>query len=369
MSSVGCLIRFTTDKYVLGVAPLDICRSACVGMKRIKAVGLLSGGLDSTLAVKLMLDQGIEVHAVNFTSLLHQRGEKKSRAEVAAKAFKIPLRNIELGSEYLRIVRHPKHGYGSGMNPCIDCHALMLRKAKQYARQIGADFIFTGEVLGERPMSQHRVALNIVEKESGLEGKVLRPLSARLLPETEAEREGWVDRCKLFEIQGRSRKPQMELAKKLGIADYSPPGGGCLLTEKEFSARMKDLLSHRKRISKTDILLLKVGRQFRIGENRIIVGRDEAENKTLLGLDSGHLTYLEALGINGPVTVLQGRPRRSVVLVAARLTARYCDGKETVVIGYRCGKRRGSVKVERMPDSEVQAHRIAGTNERRISSS
>lgn len=336
-------------------------------MKRIRAVGLLSGGLDSTLAVKLMLDQGIEVHAVNFTSPLHQRGEKKPRAEAAAKAFNLPFRSIELGSEYMRVVRHPKHGYGSGMNPCIDCHVLMLKKAKQYAHQIGADFIFTGEVLGERPMSQHQEALKVVEKEARLEGKILRPLSARLLPETEAERKGWVTRCKLLEIQGRSRKPQIELAKKLGITDYPTPGGGCLLTEKEFSLRIKDLLKHRRRISKMDILLLRVGRQFRFGENRVVVGRDEAENKTLLSLDNGHMTYLEALGINGPVTVLQGRPKKSVVIMAARLTARYCDGTDTVLVGYRRGKRTGNVRAERMPDAEVQAYRIASISGRRTS--
>ncbi len=336
-------------------------------MKSIRAVGLLSGGLDSTLAVKLMLDQGIEVHAVNFTSPLHQRGEKRTRAEATAKAFNIPFRSIELDSEYLSIVRHPKHGYGSGMNPCIDCHALMLRKAKQYARHIGARFIFTGEVLGERPMSQHQQALKVVEKEAGLQGKILRPLSAQLLPETEAERKGWVDRNRLLGIRGRSRKPQIELAKKLGLTDYPTPGGGCLLTEKDFSARMKDLFAHRRRISKTDILLLKIGRQFRFGENRVVVGRDQTENRALQSLDDGHVTYLEASGINGPVTVLQGKPKKSVVLAAARLTARYCDGTDRVLIGYRRGERTGSVRAERMPDAEIQAHRIASTSGKRVS--
>jgi tRNA U34 2-thiouridine synthase MnmA/TrmU len=179
----------------------------------------------------------------------------------------------------------------------------MLRKAKQYAHQIGAKFIFTGEVLGERPMSQHQEALKVVEKEAGLQGKILRPLSARLLPETEAEREGWVDRSRLMEIRGRSRKPQIDLATKSGLTDYQTPGGGCLLTEKEFSARLKDLFTHRRRISMTDIRLLRIGRQFRFGENRIVVGRDETENRALQSLDDGHVTYLEASSINGPVTV------------------------------------------------------------------
>ena len=314
------------------------------------------------LAMKLMLDQGIEVHSVNFTSPLHQRGKKKSRAEGIAKVFDVPLASMELGSEYLRIVRHPKHGYGSGINPCIDCHALMLRKAKRYAREIGAKFIFTGEVLGERPMSQHQQALRIVEKEAGLQGKILRPLSARLLPETEAEKKGWVDRSKLLSIRGRSRKPQIEQAKSLGLSDYPTPSGGCLLTEKEFAVRMKDLFAHRRRISMTDILLLRVGRHFRFGENRVVVGRDEDENGTLLSLDNGHMTYLEAPNVNGPVTVLQGKPKKSAILTAARLTARYCDGTDTLLVRYRRGNRTGSVTAERMPEAEVQAHRITSNN-------
>lgn len=178
----------------------------------MKALALLSGGLDSTLAAKLILNQGIEVVALKFTSpfcLYDQKG--KCYALGVAKEFKIPLKIVNKGKEYLRIIRKPKFGYGSGMNPCIDCRIFMLKKAKRYAREIGARFIFTGEVLKERPMSQHRGALKIIEKEAGLEGKIVRPLSAKLLPETEAERKGWIDRNKLLGIRGRGRKPQIAL--------------------------------------------------------------------------------------------------------------------------------------------------------------
>jgi len=333
-------------------------------MERIRAVGLLSGGLDSMLAVRLMQEQGVEVHAVNFTSPIHGRSHEKNRAEEEARVLGIPLKRIELGPEYLRMIRQPKYGYGSGMNPCIDCHIFMLRMAKRYAREIGAKFIFTGEVLGERPMSQNEQALRTVEKAAGLEGRVLRPLSAGLLPETEAERKGWVDRSRLLSIRGRSRKPQMELAKSLGISSFPLPGGGCLLAEKEFAPRIRDLFAHRRRISLTDVLLLRVGRHFRFGDVKVVVGRDEDENKALLSLDDGHMTYLEAAEENGPVAVLQGRPKKSTLLTAARLTARYCDGTGPVLVKCRRGDRVQHLRVERMPEVEVKAHMIAGKNGR-----
>ena len=177
------------------------------------------------------------------------------------------------------MLRNPKYGYGKNMNPCIDCKIFMIKKAKKYAKEIGADFIFTGEVLGERPKSQHYPALRIIEEESGLKGKLLRPLSAKLLPETEAEKKGLVNRAKLLSIQGRSRKPQFQLAKEYGITCYPSPAGGCLLTCEEYSKKLRDLLAHKKRVSMADVALLRVGRHFRLGKNKIIVGRNEAENK------------------------------------------------------------------------------------------
>jgi len=324
-------------------------------------VGLLSGGLDSTLAVKLILDQGIDVAALNFRSPFCQcnRRGRCEASEVAAK-FGVPLHMVVGGNDYLRMLRNPKHGYGSGMNPCIDCRIFMLRKAKSFARKVGAKFLFTGEVLGERPMSQHRKALETIQKESGLEGKILRPLSAKLLPPTEAELKGWVNREKLLDIKGRSRKPQIALAKSLGIFDYPCPAGGCLLTDKEFAIKLRDLFNHCRRVRLREIALLKVGRHFRLGENKIIVGRDEAENKTLLSFDDGKLTYLEVPNCGSPMTVLQGRPSKKALLAAARLTARYSDAKgEQVPVSYRRGAVSGALTVEKMPQEEISTLRIS----------
>lgn len=351
------------QKVLSGTIHSSVPSITLMDMQRIRAVGLLSGGLDSTLAVKLMLDQGIDVVALNFRSPFCQcdRRGRCEAAEVAAK-FAIPLHMIVGGDDYLRMLRNPKYGYGSGMNPCIDCRILMLRKAKSYARKIGAKFLFTGEVLGERPMSQHRKALEIIEKESGLEGKILRPLSAKLLPPTESELKGWVNREKLLSIKGRSRRPQMALAKNLGIYDYPCPAGGCLLTDKEFAARLRDLFSYRRRVRLHDVALLKIGRHFRVGENKIIVGRNEAENKTLLSFDDGKLTYLEVPNCGSPVTVLQGRPTKKTLIIAAKLTARYSDAEgDKVLVNHRRGPASGTLSVKKMSQEETSALRISKT--------
>src|SRR4030065_764901 len=250
-------------------------------MKTVKALALLSGGLDSILATELILKQGIDVTAFNVTSpfCLCRRGG--CGAVEAAKKFIVPLKVGSEEQEYLKIVRKPKHGYGRNMNPCIDCRIFLVRKAKKYAKEIGASFIFTGEVLDERPMSQHYRAMKIIEEEAGLKGKILRPLSARLLPQTVAEKKGLVNRARLLQIRGRSRKPQIKLAEEFNIKDYPCPAGGCLLTYKEYANKLRDLFKHKKRCSMADVHLLKVGRHFRLGENKIIVGRNEAENRIL----------------------------------------------------------------------------------------
>jgi len=212
----------------------------------MKALALLSGGLDSTLAVKIIQDQGIEVIALNFTSPFCLCGGKQGCASISmAKQLGIKLKIINKGKEYLKIIKNPKYGYGKNMNPCIDCRIFILKKAKQYAKKIDAKFIFTGEVLGQRPKSQHMKALRIIDKETGLKNKILRPLSAKLLPETEAEKKGWVNRDELLAISGRSRKEQISLAKKFNM-DFFCSGGGCLLTYKEFSSKLRDLFEHKK---------------------------------------------------------------------------------------------------------------------------
>ncbi|MEM2967902.1 MAG: 7-cyano-7-deazaguanine synthase [Candidatus Bathyarchaeia archaeon] len=296
-------------------------------MRKVKALVLLSGGLDSILAAKLLLNQGIEVEALSFITPFLSSKTGESSAENAAKQLGVPLKVVSVGSDYLKMLRNPKHGYGKNMNPCIDCKIFFLRKAKNYAKETGAAFIATGEVLGERPMSQHFNALKLVEEEAGLRGKVLRPLSAKLLPETEAEKRGLVDRAKLLAIHGRSRKQQIQLAKGFNIKEYPSPAGGCLLTCKEYSDKLRDLFKHKKRCSMNDVFLLKVGRHFRLGENKIIVGRNEAENKLLMAKKARSDFYFEVPDVGSPITILQGEKTKKAIRVAAELTAFYSDAK------------------------------------------
>lgn len=327
-------------------------------MTKIKALALFSGGLDSILAVKLMLEQGIDVLALNFVSPFCLCEKGCSVAE-AAKQLGVPLKFVGVGGKYLRMVRKPKHGYGRNMNPCVDCRIFILNKAKKYAEEIDASFIFTGEVLGERPMSQHFQAIQLIEKEAGLKGKILRPLSARLLPETVFEKEGLVDRARLLGISGRSRKPQIKLAEEYGIKVYPSPAGGCLLTCKEYADKLRDLFQHNKRCSVADVVLLKVGRHFRSGENKIIVGRNEAENKILTAEKPRNDYYFEVPDVGSPITVLQGAKTKKAVRTAAALTAFYADAKD-VKVTVKFGKEnlRESVTVFVPSRDEVERLRV-----------
>ncbi|HEY3420280.1 MAG TPA: hypothetical protein VGK23_06980 [Methanomassiliicoccales archaeon] len=296
------------------------------------AISLLSGGLDSSLATKLVLDQGIEVVALKFTSpFCNCDSGGICHAANIARELGIELINVAKGEEYLEVVRNPKHGRGSGMNPCIDCRIFMLRKAKAIADQMGAKFLFTGEVLGQRPMSQHRKALELIDRETGLEGRLLRPLSAKLFPATEAEKQGWVDREKLLAITGRGRKTQIDLAEKNGIADYPCPAGGCLLTSKEFAAKLSDhMVHHPDRLTMRDIFLLKTGRHFRVDGNKVIIGRNERENHTLKDLANEDMDVLEPIDVNGPVCLVEGHDRGTIDKAAAML-ARYSDGGKSPI--------------------------------------
>lgn len=326
----------------------------------MRALALLSGGLDSILAVKLILDQGIEVEAVNFTSpFCIFKKESMSEAEEVARKFKIPLRIIEGGNEYLKVIRNPRYGYGRNMNPCIDCRIFILKKAKKLSREVGASFIFTGEVLGERPMSQNKKAFDIIERETGLKNKILRPLSARLLPETEAEKKGWVKRGRLLDIRGRSRKRQIELARKFNIVGYPSPAGGCLLTDKEFARKIRDLFEHKRRVTMDDITLLKIGRHFRFGKNKIIVGRNENENKYLVKLKRRSDYYFEVPDFGSPITILQGSKTKKAIVKAASLTAHYSDatGKK-ILVEYGREKLNRFVTVSPLTDKEVNALRV-----------
>jgi len=323
----------------------------------MKALALLSGGLDSTLAVKLILEQGIDVVGINFTSPFHI--SRKNEAKKVAKKFKIPLKTINLGKDYLRVIRNPKHGYGKHMNPCIDCRIFMLKKAKKYAKEIDASFIFTGEVLGERPMTQTRKSLDFIEKEIGLRRKLLRPLSAKLLPKTEAEKKGWVNREKLLDIRGRSRKKQIALAKKFKIIDYPAPAGGCLLTYKEFADKVRDLFKHKKKVSTKSINLLKIGRHFRFRKNKIIIGRNEKENKQLLKMKEKNDYYFEVPDYGSPITILKGPKTKEGIKKAAKLTSRYSDAKgKKILVEYGKEKLNKSLSVLSISNKEIKKLRI-----------
>jgi len=279
----------------------------------------------------MILKLGIEVTAFNVRSPFCLCKKNGCAAVDAAKQLKVPLKVVVAGNDYLRMLRKPKHGYGRNMNPCIDCRIFLMKKAKKYAKEIGADVIFTGEVLDERPMSQHYPAMMLIEKEAGLKGKVLRPLSARLLPETDVEKKGLVDRSKLMDIQGRSRKPQFKLADEYGIKDFPCPAGGCLLTYEEYAKKIRDLFTNKKHISIADIALLRVGRHFRLSKNKFVVGRDEAENKLLVARKTKKEYYFELPEIVGPITILQGPKTKTSIETAAKLTVFYSDANTSEV--------------------------------------
>ena len=281
-------------------------------MEKIKAVGLLSGGLDSTLAARILLDQEIDVHAINFVSPFCTCTPKTMGCSAVARAVQqlgnIPLHRVAMGDDYLLMVKNPTYGHGRGINPCIDCRIMKLRKAAEYMREIGASFLFTGEVLGQRPMSQHRRAMNIIDRDSGVGQLILRPLSAELFPPTVPELRGWVDRTKLLGFSGRTRKPQIALAKEKNIADYPCPAGGCLLTDKVMAERLKDYFNHCETPSVKDMPLLKIGRHFRsISGKAVIVARDEAEGEALERLASASKHLFIPVNFGGP-TILSEEP-------------------------------------------------------------
>ncbi len=281
-----------------------------------KAVALYSGGLDSTLAIKLLQNQGIDVLAVHFytgfciTETKRRRREKKEDGthymnpalKYAAKyGFKLEI--VDISDGYMDVILNPKYGYGANINPCIDCRIYMFKKAKEIMEEIGADFIISGEVLGQRPKSQKSIPMKIIERDAGLEGLILRPLSAKKLPPTIPEIRGWIDREKLEGIVGRSRKRQMQLAKELGIDEYeSPAGGCCYLTDENYAFKYKETLEKEHKITYDDLVLFTVGRHFRLDSGtKVIVSRNEGENNFLLGFKKNY-HFFEPVG-KGPVAI------------------------------------------------------------------
>ena len=294
-----------------------------------KALALLSGGLDSILVVKMMIDQGIEVVAINFTGPFYNFTPKneghRHQAVKIAEQFGIAIHTIPKDMDFMRMLEKPKHGYGSAMNPCMDCRIYMLRRAKELMPSLGASFIVTGEVLGQRPMSQLRHQIKITERESGLEGLILRPLSAKHFPPTLPELAGIVDRQKLLNISGRSRRVQMDLAREMGITDYPAPAGGCLLTDSSFAARLKDLFSHVPDYNLTDVELLRTGRHFRFHSRlRIIMGRNQAENQSIIRLAPPGSALFLPQNFRGPTAFVREGNDEADETVGA-VMARYCQ--------------------------------------------
>jgi len=297
-----------------------------------KAIALFSGGLDSTLAILVMLRQGINVTAITFLNHfgceISDRSSCSKNPFSSAEKFGFKVKLSHLSEKFIDIVKNPKHGHGKNMNPCIDCRILMLKEARELMQMTGADFIITGEVLGQRPMSQRKNTLPVIDKDANLRGLVLRPLSAKLLDITIPEQKGIVDRDQLYDFSGRSRKPQIALAKEFGLTDYPAPAGGCLLTEPNYSFRLKDLLTNIKDPGFKDINLLKIGRHFRVSsEYKIIVGRDEKENKSLLSIADPEDYVLRVEDYGSPVTLVNGKTSGDALAIASSLCARYSDAK------------------------------------------
>ena len=292
---------------------------------------LLSGGLDSQLAICVLRDQGLQVEAVVFVSPFF----KIEAAKRASEKLKVPLHIVDFTDDILRLVNHPPHGFGGGMNPCIDCHALMIRRAGELMVSKGFDFVATGEVLNQRPMSQTRHSLGIVEKDAALNGRLVRPLCALLLEPTLPEQEGLIDRARLLGLNGRSRKPQMELAEKFGLVEYPSPAGGCLLTEKGFCRKLADIKAKEGLGDERLIRLLLYGRHFRLpGGAKCVTGRDARDNAELKRLCRQGDVLLHTVDVPGPTVLIPSAASEEDVASAAQICAAYGDHreKETVTV-------------------------------------
>jgi tRNA-specific 2-thiouridylase len=311
-----------------------------------KAVALISGGLDSMLAVRVMQEQGIEVEGINFftgfcveghTNAIrnqHKDKQKRNNALWVAEQLGIKLHIVDVIEEYKDVLLNPKHGYGANMNPCLDCKIFMVKKAVEWVKQNhmrGFDFIITGEVIGQRPKSQLKRTMPIVAAESGADDLLLRPLCAKNLQPTKPEREGWVDRDKLYGFHGRNRKPQIALAKQFGFDDFATPAGGCcFLTDESYSSKLVDLWKARnsREYELDDIMLLKVGRHIRPkADFKMIIARDAGESKFLEGYRKQFIS-LYSTSHNGPMAIIDGEIEQQDFSLAASIIARFGQGRD-----------------------------------------
>jgi tRNA-specific 2-thiouridylase len=346
-----------------------------VNIEHIKAIGLVSGGLDSQLAVAVLKEQGLDLIGLHFYNgfapgalrrvILGEETEEgylDDRARELSGILGITVEVIDVSRDFLDVLVSPSHGYGANVNPCIDCRILMLKRAKDVMEREGARFIFTGEVLGQRPMSQHRQAMDLVERRSGLGGLLLRPLSAKLLPPTVPEEEGWVKRDDLLDIQGRSRKRQMELARELGLREYDQPAGGCTLTDGNYARRFRDIMRRRERphLLRNEAVLLAVGRHFRLGPGvKIVVGRNETENRYIEANWTGSW-LATTIDYPGPTVLVQGEPDDEDLRRAASITVRYSDAKHlpSVRVVLRRGDESVTLEVAPITDEELEPLRV-----------
>lgn len=336
-----------------------------------KAVALISGGLDSQLAVRVIQEQGVYVEGINFftgfcveghTHAIRKKNQtkpKRNNALWAAEQLGIKLHLVDIVDEYKQIVCDPKHGYGANLNPCLDCKVFMVKKAKEWMVEHGFDFVISGEVIGQRPMSQRKDTMPIIQEESGIGELLVRPLSARLLPETRPELEGWLERNKLYDLSGRSRKPQMALAKHFEFEDYAQPAGGCcFLTDKRYSKKLTDLWQMRggRCYELDDMMLLKVGRHIRPAPHfKLIVAREEGEGNFLQGYRKQYPSLLPS-SHRGPLTLIDGQPSKDDLELAARIVARYSQGREAdqVVLEYLdCEGNANSLHVRPLSADEM----------------
>ncbi len=341
--------------------------------RRAHGIGLLSGGLDSALAARVVHEAGADVTCLHFVTGFcitghHSRVGRRDKP-VANPALQVGSRNdirvelVDVAHDYLSMVLAPRHGYGAHMNPCIDCRLFMIARARAYMESVGADFVFTGEVLGQRPLSQRRAAIDLIGRESGLEGRLLRPLSAQFFPPTEVELDGRVDRAKLLGLTGRSRRPQLELARKYGLTGFSSPAGGCcLLADPGYARRLRDLVKNRgaDQITMEDVYLLGVGRHFRLSRSlKVIVGRNETENRFLEPYARTGWSA-RAAGGTGPTAIATGGLGESEAEATAAIVARYgnAHGRDAVPVELRRGEDRRTIRVMPAEDAWLAEVRV-----------
>jgi tRNA U34 2-thiouridine synthase MnmA/TrmU len=338
-----------------------------------KAVALISGGLDSLLAARVVQEQGVHVEGINFftgfcveghTHAIRKKDRNKPKRNNAlwvAEQLGMKLHIVDIIEEYKEVLFNPKHGYGANMNPCLDCKIFMVQKAHEWIRENGFDFIITGEVMGQRPMSQRKDTMPVIARDSGADDLLLRPLCAKNLPETLPERKGWVNRDELYDFSGRSRKPQMALAKKFGFEDYAQPAGGCcFLTDEQYSRKLADLWESRgeKSYEMDDIMLLKVGRHIRPNHSfKMIVSREEGEGKFMQGYRNQYVS-MRTINHPGPLVLIDGEVSEENLELAARVLARYSKGKKESSVQVEIREKDGDVRnIEVVPMGPLEVNK------------